>query len=69
VYARLFRKATETRRFTIRDAGTGGWEVVDQKDSTVLKNVRYSDWHRVERARAAFAVEASMLRDAGWTES
>jgi hypothetical protein len=69
MYARQLRKAAHTRRFTIRDTGTSGWEVLDEQDSRVVKSVLYDDWHRVERAKAAFAVEALTLRDAGWTES
>ena len=69
VYARSLRKAEETRRFTIRDTGTQGWEVLDERGATVLKNVLYDDWHRVERARAVFAVEAMTLREAGWVEA
>lgn len=69
MYVRLFRKAAHTRAFTVCDAGSGGWEVRDEKDSTVLKRVRYDDWHRVERAIASFTLEAMRLRDAGWLES
>jgi hypothetical protein len=68
MYARSFRKAAHTRRFSIRDTGTSGWEVLDEKDSKVLKSVLYDDWHRVERAKAAFALEANQLRDSGWIE-
>jgi hypothetical protein len=69
MYARLLRKAAHIRRFTIRDTGTSGWQVLDEQDSKVVKSVLYDDWHRVERAKAAFALEASMLREAGWVES
>ena len=69
MYARLLRKAAHVRRFTIRDTGTSGWQVLDEQDSKVVKSVLYDDWHRVERAKAVFAAEALSLRDAGWTES
>jgi hypothetical protein len=69
MYLKSFHKAPHTRRFSIRDTGKCGWEVVEEKDSEIVKSVRYDDWHRVERARAAFALEARNLRDAGWTES
>ena len=69
MYARLLRKAAHVRRFTIRDTGTSGWQVLDEQDAKVVKSVLYDDWHRVERARAAFALEAATLREAGWTES
>lgn len=69
MYARLLRKAAHIRRFTIRDTGTSGWQVLDEQDTKVVKSVLYDDWHRVERAKAAFALEASLLREAGWVES
>ena len=28
---------------------TGGWEVREVRDSQVVRQVRMSDWHRVER--------------------
>lgn len=68
MYARLLRNASHVRRFTIRGAGTG-WHIIDEQDATIVKNVVYSDWHRVERAKATFALEAAMLRDEGWIES
>ncbi len=70
MYARIFHKADQTRRFTITNAGRGtGWEVRDEQDSQVILNVRYTDWHRVERARMAFASQALNLQLSGWKES
>jgi len=68
MYARRLRKAAHTRRFTIRNTGTSGWQVQDEQDSTIVKSVLYDDWHRVERAIAAFSVEIAMLRESGWVE-
>ena len=69
MYTRHFQKAAHTRKFTIVSTGAAGWEVRDEQDSRVIRWVRYRDWHRVERARAAFALEAEMLEAAGWNES
>jgi hypothetical protein len=69
MYARIFRKADQTRRFTITDAGGSGWEVREEQDSRVIRSKRYTDWHRVERARMAFATLAASLEDSGWRES
>jgi len=68
MYAKQFRKADETRRFTITDAGDAGWEVREEQDSQVIRSVRYTDWHRVERARMYFLRAAETLAHAGWTE-
>jgi len=69
MYARKFQKAGQTRRFTITDAANEGWEVREEQDSQVIRSARYTDWHRVERARMAFALEAATLESAGWRES
>jgi len=68
MYARMFKKAGQTRRFTITDAGKSGWEVREEQDSQVVRTTRYTDWHRVERARMTFAIEAATLTSAGWKE-
>jgi hypothetical protein len=69
MYARVFRKANHTHRFTITSTRTSGWEVREEQDSRVIRSARYTDWHRVERARMTFAREAMTLEDAGWTET
>lgn len=68
MYARQFRKADQTRRFTIVDAEASGWEVREEQDSRIIRAVRYTDWHRVERAKMAFALEARDLESSGWVE-
>ena len=69
MYARLLRKADQTRRFTITDTGLSGWEVREEANSHVVKHVLYTDWHRVERAMMSFASRAMGLLDAGWDEA
>jgi hypothetical protein len=32
----------------------------------VVRRVRYTDWHRVERARRAFTIEVRNLQREGW---
>ena len=69
MYARTLRKATHTRRLTIRNSvRRTGWQVVDEKDNIVIKCTDYDDWHRVERAREMFAAEATLLTEQGWVE-
>ena len=69
MYTRLLQKAAHTRKFTISSTGGSGWEVRDEQDSHVIRWVSYRDWHRVERARMAFALEAAMLEESGWNEA
>lgn len=69
MYARVFRRADQTRRFTISEATAAGWEVREEQDSRVVWSARYTDWHRVERARMQFTRAAESLALAGWNES
>jgi hypothetical protein len=69
MYARIFRKASQTKRFSVTESGSAGWEVREEEDSQLVRSVRYDDWHRVERALMQFAQRAAMLRDRGWTEA
>ena len=69
MYARILRKAAHVRRFTISSTSSSGWEVRDEQDSRLIRSRLYDDWHRVERAKLTFAMEAAGLRDAGWDES
>jgi hypothetical protein len=68
MYERILRHESQTRRFTITSTSGSGWNVLDEEDGARRKDVRYLDWHRVERARRAFAREAAELRSRGWTE-
>lgn len=64
-YAHTLRKDDRTRHFEIQ-RDEDGWRVVDRTDATVLREAHYRDWHRVERARQAFAIECSALEAEGW---
>jgi hypothetical protein len=66
-FAKSIRKANHVRRYIIQPAPVG-WEVREEQDSQVVRQVRYQDWHRVERARRAFVVEMSQLQENGWQE-
>lgn len=68
MYSRTFRKAEQVRRFLIRYADATGWEVRDEHDRQIVRRVLYDDWHRVERARMAFAAEGARLKESGWVE-
>jgi hypothetical protein len=69
MFARVFHRAHQTRRFAIVPVEGSGWEIREEEDSRLLRRVQYTDWHRVERARMAFARQAADLADDGWTEA
>jgi hypothetical protein len=67
MFAKELRRGDHTRKFSIRDAGTSGWEVRDEQEDRVLKHVHYSDWHRVERALNMFSLQIDDLESNGWS--
>lgn len=66
MFVKELYRAGHTRKFSIADLGTAGWEVRDEQDDRVLKQIRYTDWHRVERALNMFHLQIGELEDAGW---
>lgn len=66
-FVRHIRNQDHTRRYSIATT-EAGWEVREERDSEVVKQVRISDWHRVERARHSIVVELQELREKGWRE-
>ena len=69
MYSKNFRRAAQTKRFSITDTGSPGWEVREEQNSRVVRIVLYDDWHRVERALLHFTREAIALRESGWIEA
>lgn len=56
-----------TRRYSI-SVTLDGWEVREERDSQVVRQAHYQDWHRVERAQRSIAIELDELQNKGWTE-
>jgi hypothetical protein len=67
MFAKELRQEGHTRKFSIRDRGRDGWEVRDEQDDRVLKQVCYTDWHRVERALNMFHITIDDLESRGWS--
>jgi hypothetical protein len=66
MYALSLRRADHVKKFSIRQTDSSGWEVRLEEDRTVRRLSHYWDWHRVERALAAFKLEALELTERGW---
>jgi len=66
MFARALTHAGHTRTFTITETGGRGWEVREEQDSRLVRQVRYTDWHRVERALTVMALEVEALERQGW---
>jgi hypothetical protein len=65
MYEKRLRNDGHTRRFAIAEAD-GAWEVRTEQDSQLVRQVRYDDWHRVERAMMAINLEVRTLEREGW---
>ena len=66
-FEKNLRLLERTRRYSIAPTESG-WEVREERDSKVVKQVHYQDWHRVERARRTIAIELDNLQQQGWSE-
>lgn len=69
MFAKRLTNEGHTHQFVIAPLGREGWEVWEEHDSHVVRRSRYTDWHRVERARHLFSLRASLLTDEGWVEA
>lgn len=60
------RQADHVRRYSISPCESSGWEVRLEQDAELTRCNCYHDWHRVERAKAAFELEVARLTARGW---
>ena len=66
MFNKELRFAGHVKCFLISRLGRDGWEVREEQDQQVVKQVRYTDWHRVERALGLFNLEIGELESQGW---
>jgi hypothetical protein len=66
MFSKTLTQAGHTRRFIVNARHTSGWEVRIEQDSTVVRQVLYTDWHRVERALDSIEREVGALQARGW---
>lgn len=66
MFAKELRQAGHIRKFSISERGGQGWEVREIQDDRVLKQICYTDWHRVERALHVFTMQIGDLERQGW---
>ena len=69
MFSKRLQHDGHVHRFLIASLGSEGWEVREEHDSTVVRQMHYTDWHRVERARSIMALRAVQLEESGWTEA
>ncbi len=56
-----------TRKYRVAASQPSGWELTLTEDTKATRQVHYDDWHRVERALAAWQLEIARLTEKGWT--
>lgn len=66
VFSRGLTDGSHTRQFVVDRSPNEGWRIRDSRDTEVLRQVTYEDWHRVELAIRGFTVEAVQLTRQGW---
>jgi hypothetical protein len=69
MFAKELTQAGHTRRFVVSEAGVLGWEVRVEQDSRVVRQICYTDWHRVERALMTLSEQISELERDGWQQT
>jgi hypothetical protein len=66
MFVKQLSQAGHVRTFSITKRGEAGWEVRDTQDERVLRQVYYTDWHRVERSLNIFNIMIDDLESRGW---
>jgi len=67
MFTKQLTRSGQVKRFSIVTDELGdGWEVRIEQDSRIVRQTRYADWHRVERALLLIEQEVSELEDLGW---
>jgi hypothetical protein len=66
MFSRTLTLAGHIRRFTVSARRAVGWEVRVEEDSQIVRQARYTDWHRLERAIGVIEREVGELEAQGW---
>ena len=66
VYSRGLTDGSHIRRLEIERAPNEGWRVREERDSEIVRQVTYGDWHRVELAIHGSSAKAAQLTQCGW---
>jgi hypothetical protein len=66
MFSKTLTQAGHTRRFDVTARHSDGWEVRIEQDSQVVRQVLYTDWHRVERAMDSIERQVGDLEAQGW---
>ncbi len=66
-FSKTLQFLDHTRHYSIAITDEG-WELREERDSELVRQARFQDWHRVERATRSISIELDDLRTKGWEE-
>lgn len=66
-FTRTLQFLDHTRQYSIAITDDG-WELREVRDSELVRQARYQDWHRVERATRSISIELDDLCTKGWKD-
>jgi len=69
LFAATLVRSDQRRSFQIRSAALAGWEASECEGLRVVRQQRFTDWHRVERTLVRFSREIAELKEEGWRET
>lgn len=66
-YTKKLQRLDHTVHYSIVTTDAG-WELREERDSQVVRQAHFQDWHRVERATRSISITLDDLRTKGWSE-
>lgn len=66
-FNRTLQHLDHTMHYSIVTTGEG-WELREERDSRLVRQAHFQDWHRVERATRVITIQVDDLRTKGWAD-
>jgi len=67
VFTKMLEQLDHTLRYSIVTTDEG-WELREERDSRLVRQAHFQDWHRVERATRVITIQVDDLRTKGWAD-
>ena len=67
VFNRTLRQLDHTMHYSVVTTDEG-WELREERDSRLVRQAHFQDWHRVERATRVITIQVDDLRTKGWAD-
>ena len=69
LFQKTLARASETVSFRIEHVAAAGWRTTKLANDRLTHQQHRTEWHRVERDVARFALEIEALRRQGWRDA